>query len=260
MSLTYAIGDIHGSLHKLRRLMARCDEHADGRTATFVFLGDYIDRGPDSAGVVAFVMALQTRAPGRVIALTGNHEAIALAVVAGKLPQDYWLDQGGDATLESYGAGHAGELPEAHVEWLRSLPSSYDDGRRFFVHAGIDPDRPLTAQRQHDLIWIREPFLSDRRDHGRLIVHGHTPVPTGQPDSRPNRLNIDTGGLWRPPHRCDFCGRRNRPRGVSSSPLKLRFSSGNAATSPVLSASIRRIIVGRAAPASERSVCSTRPR
>jgi serine/threonine protein phosphatase 1 len=196
MPLTFAIGDIHGSLPKLVRLIDRCEEYGQGQPATFVFLGDYIDRGADSAGVVRFVMALQSSRQSRVIALTGNHEAIALGVVAGKLPEDYWLDQGGDATLESYGAANAGELPEAHIKWLRSLPPSYDDGKHFFVHAGIDPDKPLSAQREHDLIWIREPFLSDERDHGRLIVHGHTPLPTPEPDLRHNRLNIDTAAVF----------------------------------------------------------------
>ena len=79
---------------------------------------------------------------------------------------------------------------------MRSLPLRYDDGRRFFVHAGIDPEKPLDAQSDHDLIWIREPFLSDRRDHGRLIVHGHTPQSAGMPDLRSNRLNLDTGAVF----------------------------------------------------------------
>jgi serine/threonine protein phosphatase 1 len=76
---------------------------------------------------------------------------------------------------------------------MRSLRLSYDDGRRFFVHAGIDPERPLDAQDDFDLVWIREPFLSDGRDYGRLVVHGHTPLPDGTPDLRSNRLNLDTG-------------------------------------------------------------------
>ena len=88
---------------------------------------------------------------------------------------DIWLREGGAATLRSYGVSSARELPSEHLAWMRSLPLRYDDGRRFFVHAGIDPEKPLDAQSDHDLIWIREPFLSDRRDHGRLIVHGHTP-------------------------------------------------------------------------------------
>ena len=95
-------------------------------------------------------------------------------------------------TLQSYGVADARELPPQHVDWLRALPLSHDDGRRFFVHAGVDPRRPLDAQREHDLLWIREPFLSDERDYGRLIVHGHTPIRSGGPDLRSNRLDLDT--------------------------------------------------------------------
>ena len=82
------------------------------------------------------------------------------------------------------------------LDWFRSLPLSYDDGRRFFVHAGVNPQLPLAAQHERDLIWIREPFLSARRDYGRLIVHGHTPLGTGKPDLRANRLNLDTGAVF----------------------------------------------------------------
>ncbi len=163
---------------------------------TFVFLGDYIDRGPESSGVVRSLIDLQSRLPDRVIALKGNHEAIALGVIDGTTPADYWLTQGGAATLRNYGVDSAQALPGAHIDWLRSLRSSYDDGRRFFAHAGIDPDKPLDAQDEHDLIWIREPFLSDERDYGRLIVHGHTPTATGAPDLRSNRLNLDTGAVY----------------------------------------------------------------
>ena len=161
MSLIYAIGDIHGSLRKLRALLARCRRHARGRPASFVFLGDYIDRGPESAGVVRCLIALQARLRGQVIALRGNHEAFALGVVDAGTQAEHWLSQGGMETLRSYGVADAGSLPREHVDWLRSLPLSYDDGRRFFVHAGIDPDKPLDAQDDHDLLWIREPFLSE---------------------------------------------------------------------------------------------------
>jgi serine/threonine protein phosphatase 1 len=194
--LVYAVGDIHGSLQKLRDLIGHCERYADGRPAAFVFLGDYIDRGPDSAGVVDTVMDLQSRLKDRVIALKGNHEAVAIEVIDGKTAADLWLREGGAATLRSYGVGSARELPNEHVAWLRSLPLRYDDGCRFFVHAGIDPDKPLDGQSGRDLIWIREPFLSDPRDHGRLIVHGHTPLATGVPDLRSNRLNLDTGAVF----------------------------------------------------------------
>jgi serine/threonine protein phosphatase 1 len=196
MSLIFAIGDIHGSLRKLQNLIERCERYADGRPMTFIFLGDYIDRGPDSAGVVSYVIDLQARLPEQVIALKGNHEAMALDIVDGVIPADRWLAQGGFETLRSYGVRSAAELPGAHMHWLRSLPVSYDDGRRFFVHAGIDPNKRFNAQQDHDLFWIREPFLSDRRDHGRLIVHGHTPINGRKPDLRANRLNIDTGAVF----------------------------------------------------------------
>jgi serine/threonine protein phosphatase 1 len=195
MNLTYAVGDIHGCLDKLKCLIAACQQHAGGRDMRLVFLGDYIDRGPESAGVVRFVLTLQTEAPDRVIALKGNHEAWALEFVEG-MPGLSWLRNGGLATLTSYGAGRVGELPKAHLDWMRSLRLSYDDGRRFFVHAGVDPEKPLDAQDETDLLWIREPFLDDDRDYGRLIVHGHTPLEQAVPDLRSNRLNLDTAAVF----------------------------------------------------------------
>jgi serine/threonine protein phosphatase 1 len=126
----------------------------------------------------------------------GGPPAVAIDVADGTTAADIWLREGGAATLRSYGVSSARELPSEHLAWMRSLPVRYDDGRRFFVHAGIDPEKPLDAQSDHDLIWIREPFLSDRRDHGRLIVHGHTPQSAGMPDLRSNRLNLDTGAVF----------------------------------------------------------------
>jgi serine/threonine protein phosphatase 1 len=196
MSLTYAIGDIHGCLDKLRGLLVQCEEHAEGRPATFVFVGDYIDRGPQSAAVIDCLIDLKSRHGQRVVTLMGNHEAMALAAIDGAGPVDLWLAQGGLATLESYGAAALDELPSEHVAWLRALPLSHDDGRRFFVHAGVDPAAPLDAQNEFDLLWIREPFLSHRGDYGRLIVHGHTPLPDGLPDLRDNRLNLDTAAVF----------------------------------------------------------------
>jgi serine/threonine protein phosphatase 1 len=196
MSLTYAIGDIHGSLDKLERLLLRCEEHAAGRPFKFVFLGDYIDRGPQSAGVLSCLLDLQSRLGDRLVALKGNHEAMVLDVIEGTTPLRLWFAQGGMETLESYGGVRPSELPSPHVDWLRNLRLSYDDGRRFFVHAGVDPEKPLDAQDEQHLLWMREPFLSDGRDYGRLIVHGHTPVATGEPDFRGNRLNVDTGAVF----------------------------------------------------------------
>lgn len=196
MTLTYAVGDVHGCLDKLKSLIAACRQHAGDDEMMLVFLGDYIDRGPESAGVVRLMLSLQADAPQHVIALKGNHEAWALAVLDGSLPAKAWLRNGGAATLSSYGAGDVGELPKAHLAWMRSLPLTYDDGRRLFVHAGVDPNKPLDAQDDHDLIWIREPFLDDERDYGRLVVHGHTPLETAKPDLRRNRLNLDTAAVF----------------------------------------------------------------
>ena len=196
MPLTYAVGDIHGSLDKLKHLLDACRRHAEGRPVRFVFLGDYIDRGPDSAGVVRTLLALQAKGPDEVIALKGNHEAWALGVADGELEMVNWVLNGGGETLASYGVRDAAELPPEHLKWMRGLRLSYDDGRRFFVHAGVHPRKPLDRQTEQDLIWIREPFLSDQRDYGRLLVHGHTPLLGGAPDLRSNRLNIDTGAVF----------------------------------------------------------------
>lgn len=196
MALTYAVGDIHGSLGKLTQLIAACRQHADGREMILVFLGDYIDRGADSAGVVRFIRGLQADLPGRVITLMGNHEAMALGVLDGTTPVSVWLFNGGAATLQSYGVKDVHDLPGAHLDWMRALRLTYDDGRRFFVHAGVDPDKALQAQDAATLLWIREPFLQEERDYGRLIVHGHTPVTTDEPELRANRLNLDTAAVF----------------------------------------------------------------
>jgi serine/threonine protein phosphatase 1 len=195
MSLTYAVGDIHGCLDKLKSLIAACRQHAGSEEMTLVFLGDYIDRGPESAGVVRYMLSLQADAPQHVVALKGNHEDWALSVLNGE-PARAWLRNGGSATLASYGVDEVGGLPREHLDWLRSRPLTYDDGRRMFVHAGVDPQKPLDAQDAVDLLWIREPFLNDTRDYGRLIVHGHTPLETAKPDLRPNRLNLDTAAVF----------------------------------------------------------------
>jgi len=195
MLRTYAIGDIHGCLNKLQDLVKLCLLDAGKESAKFVFLGDYIDRGPDSRGVLEFLINLQSHQPDLVVCLVGNHEELALAAInAGQ--NENWLRNGGEETLRSYGIGSAADLPPHHIDWLNTLVDQHDDGRRFFVHAGINPLRPLDQQDDHDLHWIREPFLSDDRNYGRLIVHGHTPLQTDLPDQRHNRLNLDTGAVY----------------------------------------------------------------
>jgi serine/threonine protein phosphatase 1 len=195
MLRVYEIGDVHGLLRALCRLITECERDADGRSMRLVFIGDYIDRGPDSRDVVDYIMNLQSRLAENAICLMVNREALALSAID-DLNTENWILNGGDMTLRSYGVSSALELPAAHVAWLRSLRLAFDDGLRFFVHAGINPAKPLDRQDRHDLLWIREPFLSVQRDYGRLIVHGHTPTSTGMPDRRGNRLNIDTGAVY----------------------------------------------------------------
>ena len=192
--LTYAIGDVHGCVDKLVRLLARCRAHAGDRRRRLVFVGDYIDRGPDSRGVIETLLKLQRSEP-EVICLRGNHEALMLdAVESGD--EALWLLNGGGETLESYDATQALDLPAELVDWADALPLFFDDGRRLFVHAGLNPRVPLDHQTEQDLLWIREPFLSSRNDFGRLVVHGHTPLRAGVPDLRSNRLNIDTAAVF----------------------------------------------------------------
>ncbi|MEY9180591.1 metallophosphoesterase family protein [Bradyrhizobium sp. USDA 313] len=196
MSQTYAIGDLHGCLDQLKQLVELCERDAGEGRSKFVFLGDYIDRGPDSRGVVEFLMDLQRWSPDEIICLRGNHEDLLLAALEGEDAELVWRQNGAQFTLASYKAKTPRDIPITHLDWLRSLPVFHDDGIRFFVHAGVHPDRPLHLQRRRDLLWIREPFLSSDKDFGRLIVHGHTPLSSGIPDQRSNRLNIDTGAVY----------------------------------------------------------------
>lgn len=196
MVKTYAIGDVHGCLEQLQRLVELCERDAGEGRSKLIFLGDYIDRGPDSRGVIEFLIDLQKWSPDQMICLRGNHEDLLLAALEGEDAKLSWVSNGGDCTLKSYKVANPGGIPSKHIDWIRSLPFCHDDGMRFFVHAGVHPDRPLRQQRPRDLLWIREPFLSSDEDFGRLIVHGHTPISSGVPDQRSNRLNIDTGAVY----------------------------------------------------------------
>lgn len=193
--LTFCVGDIHGCLAQLTRLLEKCCRYAAGRPARFIFLGDYIDRGADSRGVVELIMEMQNADPDGVIALAGNHEDF-LRQLDRPADLDLWLANGGDKMLASYGADSAKEIPYEHLTWLRNLPTHFDDGLRFFVHAGIRPGVPLDRQVRHDLLWIREPFLSWFGMSERCIVHGHSPVSGTAPDIRANRINLDTGAVY----------------------------------------------------------------
>jgi serine/threonine protein phosphatase 1 len=216
MVRSYAIGDIHGQLGLLRRahdLIA--DDMARHGPAPVVHVGDLVDRGPDSRGVIEHLM--QGIAAGRDwVVLKGNHDRMFTLFLADPRAQDEglrreftWLHPrlGGAETLASYGVRAAADrpvarvhaearavVPPAHLAFVDLLPALYIRGNVAFVHAGIRPGIDLQSQSEADLLWIRHDFLNDPRDHGPLIVHGHTAV--DHPEHHGNRVNIDTGAAY----------------------------------------------------------------
>ena len=157
--LKFFFGDVHGCFTQLIALLSECRAYANGRPSKHIFLGDLIDRGPESCSVVQTIIDMQIADPSNVIALCGNHEDL-LRHTESDDGLDHWVMNGGSATLRSYGVSSPKDIPSEHLNWLRTLPVSYDDGQRYFVHAGIRPGIPLDQQRRRDLPWIREPFLS----------------------------------------------------------------------------------------------------
>jgi diadenosine tetraphosphatase ApaH/serine/threonine PP2A family protein phosphatase len=198
-SLTFAIGDIHGCFEELRTLLDFCGMCAGSVEHEFVLVGDYVDRGSASDEVIAYLIREPATGPRRFRCLLGNHDSM-LSVAANPARTDadlmQWWANGGEATLDAYGVGDPCDLPADHLAWIRSLPFCLHENNRFFVHAGIRPGIPLNAQSEHDMLWIREPFLSSELWHGALVVHGHTPTATGAPDARANRVNLDTGACF----------------------------------------------------------------
>lgn len=210
-TVVYAIGDIHGRLDKLLALEALVEEDAHRRTAkrrVIVYLGDYVDRGPASQGVVEHLTLTRLRGFD-VVHLLGNHERLMLEFLDDPETASPWFASGGLPTLASYGLpamerkdltasdilrlqdGLRSLLPTRHRNFLKNLRLLHREGGFLFVHAGIRPGVALDAQKEDDLIWIRQPFLGSNSDHGFVVVHGHTI--TGEPEFRPNRIGIDTG-------------------------------------------------------------------
>jgi serine/threonine protein phosphatase 1 len=196
MGLTYAIGDIHGRHDLLQALLQRIGNHAGGSPHKLVFLGDYIDRGPDSAAVVGTVRLLQARSQPEVVCLKGNHEAMLLEVIERSDLVPWWIDNGGDATLASFGAASTRGIAADVLDWLGSLPTSHEDERRYFVHAGLMPGWRFEDQTEKHKLWIREPFLGMDYDFGKHVVHGHTPLASARPEVRPFRTNLDTAAVF----------------------------------------------------------------
>ena len=205
----YAVGDIHGRLDLLDRLLAKIEADIAARAPALnlvVFLGDLIDRGPQSAGVVERLRTWQPN-DARAVFLCGNHEEIMLRVLGGEpgILSD-WLRFGGAECLASYElsptalkqmsepealAAIKAAVPAEHRIFLGTFADTFRFGDYLFVHAGIRPGVAVAAQSQQDLRWIREPFLDDATDHGFVVVHGHTISPAVE--ERGNRIGVDTG-------------------------------------------------------------------
>jgi serine/threonine protein phosphatase 1 len=158
-------------------------------------LGDYIDRGPDSRSVVGRLRRLSEQRPDGIVCLKGNHEDMLLSAVDEPADFPLWIRNGGDATLQSYGADTVADLPADDIEWIRNLPLCHDDGLRFFVHAGIDPNVPLDQQSPQTMLWTRQRY-PETLNPGRFVVHGHTPLHSERPEQHPYRLNLDTGAVY----------------------------------------------------------------
>jgi serine/threonine protein phosphatase 1 len=193
-SRLFAIGDIHGCASELEQLIVKMRPTTGD---VVVFLGDYIDRGPDAKGVIDLILDLRSRC--EVVCLKGNHEEMFLDFLERPASRGagLFILNGGSATLASYaGGGGSFEIPREHIEFLYSLKISYEKDGFFFVHAGVpnQPLRTLTEEHESLLLWSREPFLSSQYDWGKVIVHGHTPV--GKVDVRKNRINLDTGCVY----------------------------------------------------------------
>ncbi|MBW5438831.1 serine/threonine protein phosphatase [Bradyrhizobium canariense] len=204
----YAIGDVHGRADLLQSLLTVIDAdlaRSAPKRAIQVFLGDYVDRGPDSRAVIDLL--IERSKSHETVCLKGNHEVFLLEVLKDPARLEEWRRYGGLLTLVSYGInptmnptpeqqielieGLRRALPPEHLLFLQQLRPSFACGDFFFAHAGVKPGVALERQKEEDLLWIREEFLESERRFGKYVVHGHTPVSV--PDIRSNRINIDTG-------------------------------------------------------------------
>ncbi len=213
-SAVYAVGDIHGRRDLLARVVAQIADHAAKLAVerkVLVCVGDYVDRGPDSKGVIDFL--LDAVPPGFALkCLIGNHERMMIDFLAEpETVGQMWLRNGGLETLQSYGVAFdiaaprmaafqaardalAAALPDRHKEFLGGLLLTHREGDYLFVHAGLKPGVALEEQREADMLWIRGPFLYTPADYGCLVVHGHTIAP--EPEWEAWRIGIDTGAFY----------------------------------------------------------------
>jgi serine/threonine protein phosphatase 1 len=205
--LLYVVGDIHGRSDCLRRAHELIEQDADPRPLASsrieIYLGDYVDRGPDSKGVIDMLIERSRRVG--VVTLRGNHEILMESFLRGFTPFDDWRAFGGLETILSYGVDArailscgtmdrrdvAEKIPFPHFRFISNLRNFYRCGDYLFVHAGVRPGLAIEAQSIEDLTQIRQAFLNHVGEFGAIVVHGHTPVRAIE--FRPNRINLDTG-------------------------------------------------------------------
>jgi serine/threonine protein phosphatase 1 len=194
--MIYAIGDIHGCLDHLLHLMDLINP--DLNLHKLVFVGDYVDRGPRSAEVVDYIIDLKKKYnPENIICLMGNHERMFLDYLQGS-DEMFFLMNGGTATVGSYWGDQWERrdklLPPGHAHFFETLRLYYETDEYIFVHGGLRPGLPLSAQKEEDLLWIRQEFVLSEYDFGRRVIFGHTPVRF--PLVLPNKIGIDTGAVY----------------------------------------------------------------
>jgi serine/threonine protein phosphatase 1 len=192
----FAIGDIHGRADKLDEIMSRIEINPEHDT--LVFIGDYIDRGPDSKGVINSLINIQKKFKN-AICLLGNHEQMLLDYHLHRKNEEVFFMNGGNVTAFSYGlirtdAGVRIDIPEDHIAFFQSLRPYYETDRFIFVHAGLKPGIPLAEQKKKDLLWIRDEFINDRSVLEKIVVFGHTPV--AKPLVEQYKIGIDTGAAY----------------------------------------------------------------
>jgi len=194
MKKIFAIGDIHGCYDRLTTLMGKIP--IDGSRDTLVFIGDYIDRGPNSVEVVDYLIQLKNRVPGTIF-LKGNHEDMLDKFLNGADRFNYLLN-GGQQTLDSYLTksveSEFSPIPPDHMEFYKSLRLFYETKEFIFVHAGLRPRVSLESQKTEDLLWIRGKFVSSKYDFGKRVIFGHTPLK--KPLVEANKIGIDTGAVY----------------------------------------------------------------
>ncbi len=187
----FAVGDIHGCYTALEKLLGLLPI-SWGRDY-LIFLGDYIDRGPSPARVVEIILELQKAYPGKIITLKGNHEKMFEDYLAG-IDKETFLLNGGDITIRDYTRDGIFEMPEEHRKFFENLYHFCETPEYYFVHAGVNPEKPLSAQEEEDVLWIRGEFHYAARRFEKLIVFGHNPF--SEPFVKEDRIGIDTGCVY----------------------------------------------------------------